>query len=361
MAIKKITVLQGDGIGPEITAQGVQALAAVAKKFDHTFEFTFADFGGCAIDRHGVPFPATTRESCESADAVLLGSVGGPKWDGVPKEIRPEKGLLQMRAALGLFANLRPAKLHSQLAYACPLKTEIVAQGIDIMIVRELTGGIYFGEHETTVENGQRIARDILVYSEQEIDRILRVGFEAAKKRSKKLASVEKSNVLDSSRLWKERAHAIAAEYQDVVLSDILVDNAAMQLVRAPAQFDVIVTENMFGDILSDEASQIVGSIGMMPSASLRSDAFGVYEPIHGSAPDIAGKDIANPIGTILSAAMLLRYSFDMAKEADAIETAVEKVLSKGFRTADIMSEGCKKIGCSEMGKCIAAEIQNLI
>ncbi len=357
MATKKITVLQGDGIGPEITAQGVLALKAVAKKFGHTFEFTFADFGGCAIDKHGEPFPASTRESCETADAVLLGSVGGPKWDGVPKEIRPEKGLLQMRAALGLFANLRPAKLHSQLAYACPLKHDIVAQGIDIMIVRELTGGIYFGTHETTVEGGQRVARDVLVYSEREIDRILRVGFEAARKRGKKLASVEKSNVLDSSRLWKERAHAIAAEYPDVALTDILVDNAAMQLVRAPAQFDVIVTENMFGDILSDEASQIVGSIGMMPSASLRADSFGVYEPIHGSAPDIAGKDVANPIGTILSTAMLLRYSFDMAAEADAIEVAVESVLSQGLRTPDIMSEGGKKVGCNEMGASIAAQI----
>lgn len=357
MATKKITVLQGDGIGPEITDQAVLALKAVAEKFGHDFEFTFADFGGCAIDRHGEPFPAATRNSCESADAVLLGSVGGPKWDGVPKEIRPEKGLLQMRAALGLFANLRPAKLHSQLAYACPLKTEIVAQGIDIMIIRELTGGIYFGSHETTVENGQRIARDVLVYSEKEIDRILRVGFEAAKKRGKKLASVEKSNVLDSSRLWKERAHTIATEYPDVALTDILVDNAAMQLVRAPAQFDVIVTENMFGDILSDEASQIVGSIGMMPSASLRSDSFGVYEPIHGSAPDIAGQNIANPIGTILSAAMLLRYSFDMSAEADAIEAAVERVLGEGLRTVDIWSEGCKKIGCEEMGARIAAQI----
>lgn len=357
MATKKITVLQGDGIGPEITAQAVLALKAVAEKFGHDFEFTFADFGGCAIDRHGEPFPAATRNSCESADAVLLGSVGGPKWDGVPKELRPEKGLLQMRAALGLFANLRPARLHSRLAYACPLKTEIVARGIDIMIIRELTGGIYFGSHETTVENGQRVARDVLVYSEQEIDRILRVGFEAARKRGKKLASVEKSNVLDSSRLWKERAHAIAAEYPDVALTDILVDNAAMQLVRAPAQFDVIVTENMFGDILSDEASQIVGSIGMMPSASLRSDAFGVYEPIHGSAPDIAGQDIANPIGTILSAAMLLRYSFDMTAEADAVEAAVERVLGEGLRTSDIWSKGCQKIGCKEMGARIAAQI----
>lgn len=357
MATKKITVLQGDGIGPEITDQGVLVLKAVAKKFGHSFNFNFADFGGCAIDRHGEPFTASTQESCKTADAVLLGSVGGPKWDSVPKEKRPEKGLLQMRAALGLFANLRPAKLHRQLAYACPLKTEIAEKGIDIMIVRELTGGIYFGSHETTIENNERVARDILVYSEHEIDRIIKVGFEAAKKRGKKLTSVEKSNVLDSSRLWKERAHSIAEEYPDIKLVDMLVDNAAMQLVRDPSQFDVVVTENMFGDILSDETSQIVGSIGMMPSASLREDSFGVYEPIHGSAPDIAGKDIANPIGTILSAAMLLRYSFDMPTEADSIEAAVEKVLDEGFCTADIISKGGKKIGCAEMGRRIAEAI----
>ena len=354
MADKRITVMQGDGIGPEITDQGVIALQAIAKKFGHNFKFVFADFGGCAIDRYGVPFPTATEHSCKDADAVLLGSVGGPMWDGLPKEVRPEKGLLQMRKALGLFANLRPAALHHQLAYACPLKTEIVAQGIDIMIIRELTGGIYFGTHETTVENGQHVARDMLVYSESEIDRILRVGFETARKRNGRLTSVEKSNVLDSSRLWKARAHAIAAEYPDVTLTDLLVDNAAMQLVRDPVQFDVIVTENMFGDILSDEASQIVGSIGMMPSASLRGDSFGVYEPIHGSAPDIAGKNIANPIGTILSAAMLLRYSFNMSAEAAAIEAAVEKALDAGFRTADIALPSEKTIGCAEMGAKIA-------
>ena len=357
MATKNITVLQGDGIGPEITEQAIKVLKAVGEKYGHTFNFDIAAFGGCAIDEYGEPFPEKTQKSCENADAVLLGSVGGPKWDSVPKEIRPEKGLLKMRAALGLFANLRPAALHSQLAHSCPLKAEIVEQGIDIMIVRELTGGIYFGSHETNIENGERVARDVLVYSESEIDRILRVGFEAAMKRNKKLTSVEKSNVLDSSRLWKERAHAIAAEYPEVELKDLLVDNAAMQLVRNPAQFDVIVTENMFGDILSDEASQIVGSIGMMPSASLRSDNFGVYEPIHGSAPDIAGQNIANPIGTILSAAMMLRYSFDMAKEADAIETAVNKVLDEGWRTPDIFTDGCKKTGCAEIGELIAKAI----
>lgn len=359
MATKRITVLQGDGIGPEITAQGVLALKAVAEKFGHEFEFTYADFGGCAVDSHGQPLPKATLKSCETADAVLLGSVGGPKWDALPKELRPEKGLLQLRAALGLFANLRPAKLHGRLIHACPLKPQLVEQGVDIMIIRELTGGIYFGLHETVIENAERVARDVLSYSEREIDRILRVGFETAQKRNKRLVSVEKSNVLDSSRLWKERAHALAAEYPDVDLTDMLVDNAAMQLVRAPAQFDVIVTENMFGDILSDEASQIVGSIGMMPSASLRADSFGLYEPIHGSAPDIAGKDAANPMGTILSAAMMLRYSFGMHNEAQAIETAVEEVLKAGWRTPDIFLPGDIKVGCAEMGLRIFNQIIN--
>lgn len=357
MATKNITVLQGDYVGPEITTQAIAVLNAVGEKFNHSFNFTFADFGGAAIDSSNEPFPQATKEACLAADAVLLGSVGGPKWDNVPKEIRPEKGLLQMRSTLGLFANLRPATIHKQLLHACPLKAEIVENGIDVMIVRELTGGIYFGEHTTTVENGEKVARDILVYSQSEIDRILRVGFESAMKRGKKLTSVEKSNVLDSSRLWKERAHEIAKEYPQVELHDLLVDNAAMQLVRNPAQFDVIVTENMFGDILSDEASQIVGSIGMMPSASLRDDSFGVYEPIHGSAPDIGGKDIANPIGTILSAAMMLRYSFNMPAEADAIENAVNLVLDEGYRTADIMSEGNSLIGCKKMGELIAKAI----
>lgn len=354
MSSKKITVLSGDGIGPEITEQAVLTLEAVGKKFNHSFSFNRVLFGGAAIDATGSPFPKETEESCKKADAVLLGSVGGPKWDGVPKERRPEKGLLQMRSALGLFANLRPAALHLQLANACPLKESIVADGIDILIVRELTGGIYFGKHQTTMIDGERIARDELTYTQAEIDRILRVGFESAMKRGKKLCSVDKSNVLDSSRLWRERAHEIAGEYPEVTLVDMLVDNAAMQLVRNPAQFDVIVTENMFGDILSDEASQIVGSIGMMPSASLRSDSFGVYEPIHGSAPDIAGKDMANPIGTILSAAMLLRYSFDMPAEAAAVEKAVNKALDEGYRTADIMQEGKKLTGCKKMGELIA-------
>ena len=354
---KRITVLSGDYIGPEIVEQGILALEAVARRFGHRFEFCRVDFGGAAIDSAGVPVPEETRKACEQAGAVLLGSVGGPKWDLVPKEIRPEKGLLQMRSALGLFGNLRPAKLHPQLAFACPLRPEIVEKGIDIMTVRELTGGIYFGSHETSVQNGERVAADVMAYSEHEIDRILRVGFEAARKRRKRLTSVEKSNVLDCSRLWKERAHALSAEYPDVELIDMLVDNAAMQLVRDPSQFDVLVTENMFGDILSDESSMIVGSIGMMPSASLRDDSFGVYEPIHGSAPDIAGRDLANPIGTILSAAMMLRYSFGMAREADAVEAAVGAVLDSGLRTADIMSAGMKRVGCREMGAAIAAAI----
>lgn len=355
---KRITVLSGDGIGPEITEQGILALEAVAKAFGHRFDFCRVPFGGSAVDACGVPFPDETRKACEEADAVLLGSVGGPKWDSLPKEIRPEKGLLQMRSALGLFGNLRPARLHPQLAFACPLRPEIVEKGIDIMTVRELTGGIYFGAHETRQQDGQRVATDLMIYSEGEIDRILRVGFEAARKRRGRLTSVEKSNVLDCSRLWRERAHALSAEYPDVELIDMLVDNAAMQLVRDPSQFDVIVTENMFGDILSDESSMIVGSIGMMPSASLRGDSFGVYEPIHGSAPDIAGKDIANPIGTILSAAMMLRYSFSMAAEADAVERAVSEVLDAGLRTADIMSAGMKQVGCREMGQAVAAAIQ---
>lgn len=355
---KRITVLSGDYIGPEIVEQGILALEAVARRFGHRFEFCRVDFGGAAIDSAGVPFPEETRKACEQAGAVLLGSVGGPKWDLVPKEIRPEKGLLQMRSALGLFGNLRPAKLHPQLAFACPLRPEIVEKGIDIMTVRELTGGIYFGSHETSVQNGERVAADVMAYSEHEIDRILRVGFEAARKRRKRLTSVEKSNVLDCSRLWKERAHALSAEYPDVELIDMLVDNAAMQLVRCPSQFDVIVTSNLFGDILSDEASQITGSIGLLPSASLGDGTCGLYEPIHGSAPDIAGQDKANPIATILSAAMMLRYSFGLSAEAGCIEAAVDHVLAQGLRTADILGKsGARPLGCTAMTDAILAAL----
>ena len=297
---------------------------------------------------------------CLDSDSVLLGAVGGPKWNDVPGPMRPEKGLLRLRAGMGVYSNNRPAKIWPQLASASPLKQEIVDKGIDFLIVRELIGGIYFGKHETVTENGEKVAIDELRYSEEEIRRIGRIGFETARKRGKRLCSVEKSNVLDSSRLWKKVMHELAAEYPDVALSDMLVDNCAMQIVRDPSQFDVIVTENMFGDILSDEASMITGSIGMIPSSSLGQTSRGLYEPIHGSAPDIAGKDVANPIGTILAAAMMLRYSFDMAQEADAIEAAVSQVLDGGYRTKDILPAdptGCTLVGCQEMGRRI---IENL-
>ena len=313
--------------------------------------------GGNAIDKWGDPLPQSELDKCLASDSVLLGAVGGPKWNEVPGHLRPEKGLLRLRAGMGVYSNNRPAKIWPQLASASPLKQEIVDKGIDFIIVRELIGGIYFGKHETVTENGEKVAIDELTYSESEIRRIGRIGFETAQKRNKRLCSVEKSNVLDSSRLWKKVMHELAAEYPDVTLSDMLVDNCAMQIVKDPSQFDVIVTENMFGDILSDEASMITGSIGMIPSSSLGEGSRGLYEPIHGSAPDIAGKDIANPIGTILAAAMMLRFSFDMAAEADAIENAVSKVLDAGYRTGDIYSEGCRKVGCKEMGSLILAQL----
>ncbi len=354
---KNITLLKGDGIGPEIVSQAVKVLDAVAKKYGHTFNYTEVDIGGCSIDKYGVPITDEGMEKCKSADAVLLGAVGGPKWDSVDPSIRPEKALLAVRRELGLFANLRPTKLFSQLADSSPLKESIVGGGIDLMIVRELTGGIYFGKRRTETVGGERVATDEMTYSEHEIERIGRVAFEAALKRGKKLASVDKANVLDSSRLWRAVMHRLAEEYTQVEYSDILVDNTAMQLIKNPTQFDVIVTENMFGDILSDEASMLTGSIGMMPSASLSSGTLGMYEPIHGSAPDIAGMDIANPIGTVMSAAMMLRYSFDMAAEADAIEAAVNKALDDGYRTPDIYKYGFTKVGCSAMGDVLAANI----
>ncbi|MBR4941892.1 MAG: 3-isopropylmalate dehydrogenase [Clostridia bacterium] len=354
---KKITVLPGDGIGPEIVAEAVRVLDAVCKKFGHSFEYTYVYIGGCSIDKYGVPITEEGMAKCKNADSVLLGAVGGPKWDSVPPAVRPEKALLAVRKELGLFANLRPTCLFPQLASASPLKAEVLADGIDLLIVRELTGGIYFGKHVTEEVNGEPSATDVMTYSQREIERIGRVGFETAMKRNKKLASVDKANVLDTSRLWRKTMHRLAEEYPEVEYSDILVDNAAMQLIKNPAQFDVIVTENMFGDILSDEASMLTGSIGMMPSASLSEGSLGMYEPIHGSAPDIAGKNIANPLGTILSAAMMLRYSFDMSPEADAIEAAVTKVLDEGLRTADIFSEGCVKLACSEMGSAVAQRI----
>ena len=347
--VKNIAVIRGDGIGPEIVEQALRVLDRVAELYGHTFNYTDVDMGGCAIDKHGDPLPKEELEKCINSDSVLLGAVGGDKWNNVPGDKRPEKGLLRLRAGMGVYSNNRPAKIWPQLSDASPLKKSIVDKGIDFIIVRELIGGIYFGEHKTEGDT----AIDVLKYNEAEIERIGRIGFETARKRGKRLCSVEKSNVLDSSRLWKKVMHKLAEEFPDVELSDMLVDNCAMQIVKNPAQFDVIVTENMFGDILSDEASMITGSIGMIPSSSLGSTSCGLYEPIHGSAPDIAGMDLANPIGTILSAAMMLRFSFDMPKEADAIENAVSAYLDKGFRTADSMSEGMQKVGCKQCGDLI--------
>ena len=354
---KNIAVIRGDGIGPEIVNQALLVLNKIAAKFGHEFTYTDVDMGGCAIDKYGDPLPQHELDKCTASDSVLLGAVGGPKWNDVPGPQRPEKGLLRLRAGMGVYSNNRPAKIWPQLADASPLRPEIVAKGIDFIIVRELIGGIYFGKHETIEKDGQKVAIDELTYSEEEIRRIGRIGFETARKRGKRLCSVEKSNVLDSSRLWKKVMHELASEYPDVELSDMLVDNCAMQIVKDPSQFDVVVTENMFGDILSDEASMITGSIGMIPSSSLGASTCGLYEPIHGSAPDIAGQDIANPIGTILSAAMMLRYSFDLAAEADAIEAAVSRVLDAGYRTGDIFSPGCTKVGCTEMGKLILEQL----
>lgn len=352
---KKITVLSGDGIGPEIVAEAIKVLNKIGERFSHTFDYTYVDIGGCSIDKYGVPITDKGMALCKSADSILLGAVGGPKWDNCPPAIRPEKALLAVRRELGLFANLRPIKLFSQLADSSPLKQEIVGGGIDLLIVRELTGGVYFGPKKTEEVDGELVATDIMPYSEHEIERIGRVAFETAMKRGKRLASVDKANVLDTSRLWRRVMQRLSEEYPEVEYSDILVDNTSMQLIKNPSQFDVIVTENMFGDILSDEASMLTGSIGMMPSASLSSTTLGMYEPIHGSAPDIAGMNIANPLGTILSAAMMLRYSFDMAAEADAIESAVSAVLDDGYRTADIMQDGCKKLTCSEMGDAVVS------
>lgn len=351
---KRIAVIRGDGIGPEIVNQALRVLDRVADLYGHTFTYTDVDMGGCAIDKYGDPLPQAELQKCLDSDSVLLGAVGGPKWNGVPGDRRPEKGLLRLRAGMGVYSNNRPAKIWPQLSAASPLKPAIVEQGIDFIIVRELIGGIYFGEHKTEGDT----ATDVLTYSEAEIERIGRIGFETARRRRGQLCSVEKSNVLDSSRLWKRVMHRLAEEYPDVTLSDMLVDNCAMQIVKNPAQFDVIVTENMFGDILSDEASMITGSIGMIPSSSLGAGGCGLYEPIHGSAPDIAGQDVANPIGTVLSAAMMLRYSFDMPAEADAVEHAVSEYLDAGFRTADIMSDGMTPVGCAACGDEIVKRIR---
>ena len=347
---KNIALLRGDGIGPEIVDSAVAVLEKVAEKFGHTFNITPYLIGGAAIDETGIPLPQETIDGCLAADSVLLGAVGGPKWDTLPANLRPEKGLLGIRSAMGLYTNLRPAKLYPALKDECPLRADIVAQGFDLMMVRELTGGIYFGERGRREGKYGPEAWDTEAYSVMEVERIARAAFEAARKRRKNVISIDKANVLETSRLWRETVHRIAAEYPDVTCTDMLVDNAAMQLVRRPSQFDVVVTSNMFGDILSDEASQITGSIGMLASASLGETTRGLYEPIHGSAPDIADQDKANPIATVLSAAMMLRYAFDMMDEADCIEAAVDKVLEDGVRTADIVgNSGIAPIGCKQM------------
>ena len=352
----KIALVKGDGIGPEIVDSAVRVLEKIGQTFGHTFHCTPYLAGGCAIDATGIPLPQETVDGCLAADSVLLGAVGGPKWDKNPGNLRPEKALLGLRAALGLFTNLRPAKIYPALAGDCPLRPDIVADGFDMVMVRELTGGIYFGERGRREGKYGPEAYDTEAYSVMEIERIARVAFETARKRRKNVISIDKANVLETSRLWRETVHRIAEEYPDVTCTDMLVDNAAMQLVRNPAQFDVVVTTNMFGDILSDEASQITGSIGLLPSASLGSTKRGLYEPIHGSAPDIAGQNKANPIATILSAAMMLRYSFDLGAEADAIEAAVDRVLNKGLRTADL-GGGEASLGCTEMTDAILAEL----
>ncbi|WP_061239013.1 3-isopropylmalate dehydrogenase [Ectopseudomonas composti] len=358
---KQILVLPGDGIGPEIMAEAVKVLNLANDKYALGFELSFDDLGGAAIDRYGVPLADETMARAKAADAVLLGAVGGPKWDTIDPAIRPERGLLKIRSQLGLFGNLRPAILYPQLAEASSLKPEVVA-GLDILIVRELTGGIYFGQprESKVLESGERMAYDTLPYSESEIRRIAKVGFDMARVRGKKLCSVDKANVLASSQLWRAVVEEVAKDYPDVELSHMYVDNAAMQLVRAPKQFDVMVTDNMFGDILSDEASMLTGSIGMLPSASLDANNKGMYEPCHGSAPDIAGKGIANPLATILSVSMMLRYSFGQVAAADAIEKAVSLVLDQGLRTGDIWSEGKTRVGTAAMGDAVVEALRSL-
>ena len=355
----KIALIKGDGIGPEVVGEAVKVMDAIGAKFGHTFEYVDVLMGGCAIDAVGKSYPEGTAEKCKECDAVLLGAVGGPKWGhSTDPDKRPETALLSIRKDLGLYANLRPAALRPALAEACPLKKETADRGIDLMIVRELTGGIYFGKREryATEDRGEEAA-DRMAYSEKEIERIGRRAFELARLRGKKLASVDKANVLETSRLWRKVMHKLAEEYSDVQYEDVLVDNAAMQLVRDPGQFDVVVTENMFGDILSDEASMITGSIGLLPSASIGDTAPGLYEPIHGSAPDIAGQDRANPIATILSVAMMFRYSFNLPAEAKTIEDAVDAILNEGWRTADIAKPGEDVISTVKMGELIRAKL----
>ena len=357
----KIALIPGDGIGPEIVAEAKKVLDRVCEKYSHKFSYTEVLLGGASIDAHGVPLTEEAIAQAKASDAVLMGSIGGDAktspWYKLEPSKRPEAGLLAIRKALNLFANLRPAYLYNELRDACPLRDEIIGDGFDMIIVRELTGGLYFGARKTTEENGVRTAVDTLSYNENEIRRIAIKAFEIARKRRNKVTSVDKANVLDSSRLWRSVVEDVAKDYPDVTLEHMLVDNCAMQLVRDPKQFDVILTENMFGDILSDEASMVTGSIGMLSSASLNETKLGLYEPSHGSAPDIAGQNKANPIATILSAAMMLRYSLDLDKEADAVEAAVQKVITDGYRTGDIMSDGCKLVGTKEMGDLIADAI----
>lgn len=347
---KKITVLPGDGIGPEVVKGAIAVLDAIGKKYGHQFEYTYAKIGGVAIDECNNPLPEETIDICKASDGVLLGAVGGPKWDNLPGNMRPEAGLLGIRKALGLFANLRPVVAYDSLTDSSTLKKEVIS-GVDLIIVRELTGGLYFGEprERRTLENGELEVVDTLAYTKTEIERIIRKAFEIAQVRSKKVTSVDKANVLESSRVWREVAEEVAKDYPDVTLEHMLVDNAAMQLIRNPKQFDVIVTENMFGDILSDEAAMLTGSLGMLPSASLGADGPGLYEPCHGSAPDIAGQNKANPLATIASAAMMLKYSFGMIEEADAIEKAIISVLDAGYRTGDIAKPGEQVLTTNEM------------
>ena len=357
----KIGVIKGDGIGPEIVDEAMKVLGKIAEVYGHSFSYTQLLMGGASIDANGIPLTEETLQAAKESDAVLMGSIGGDAktspWYTLEPSKRPEAGLLQLRKGLNLFANLRPAVLYPELRGACPLKEEISEKGFDMMIMRELTGGLYFGKRSTEEVDGMLVARDELTYSEAEIRRIAKRGFDIAMKRRKKVTSVDKANVLDSSRLWRKVVEEVAADYPEVTLEHMLVDNCAMQLVKDPAQFDVILTENMFGDILSDEASMVTGSIGMLASASLNETKFGLYEPSGGSAPDIAGKGIANPIATILSAAMMLRYSFDLDEEAVAIESAVSNVLKEGYRTIDIMSEGMTQIGTKKMGDKICSHI----
>ena len=357
----QISLIPGDGIGPEIVAEAKKVLDTVCDRFGHSFTYKELLLGGASIDVHGVPLTEETIQAAKESDAVLMGSIGGDAatspWYKLEPSKRPEAGLLGIRKALGLFANLRPAYLYNELRKACPLRDEIIGDGFDMMIMRELTGGLYFGERKTVTENGVRKAVDTLAYDENEIRRIAKRGFDIAMKRRKKVTSVDKANVLDSSRLWRAVVEEVAKDYPEVALEHMLVDNCAMQLVKNPAQFDVILTENMFGDILSDEASMVTGSIGMLSSASLNETKFGLYEPSHGSAPDIAGKNIANPIATILSAAMMLRYSLDLDKEADAVEAAVQAVLSEGYRTVDIMSDDCTQVSTKDMGDLICKKL----